>query len=102
MMQTRLNASRATSIDQTRVIQDELNRIEARTTTSIKALSKEMADLRAWISDAHNDKQRSAIIDKESVDGGLRETRKDLRNLRKYLEQVELLSILLSDSLVQS
>ena len=46
-MQIRSDASPATSVDPTRVTQEKLNRIDAKTTTSLKALSKEIADLKA-------------------------------------------------------
>ena len=68
--QTRSNGSPAISIDQARVTQDGLSCIVAKTNTSLKALSKEIANLKAWRNDAHNDTQRNAVIDEESVDGG--------------------------------
>ena len=57
--------------------------------TSLKALSKEVADLKAWINNAHDDIQGSAAINKDAVAGGLKGTRKDLRSLRRYIGQAD-------------
>ena len=81
VMQTRSNASPPSS-DHTRAIQEEL-------TVSIKGLSKELLDLKAWINDVLVDMLRSAAIDKESIDGGMKEAREDMRNLRKDLREVD-------------
>ena len=88
-MYIRSNASLATSIDPTRLTQDELQRAGAKTTTALKALSKEIVDLKACISNARNDMQRSAALDKSPVDGGLKETRNDLQCLRQNIGQVD-------------
>ena len=56
----------------------------------MRALSRELADLKAWIiNDAYTDIQRSAAIDKASVDDGLKGNRRELRGLRRYLTQVD-------------
>ena len=54
-----------------------------------KAYPRTYLDLKNWINDALGDIQWSAPIGKESVDGGTRETRKDLKHLRKYLTGVD-------------
>ena len=48
-----------------------------------------MLDLKKWFNGALVDTQRSAAIDKESVDTGLKETHRDLRHLHKYLSGVD-------------
>ena len=63
------------STNATRFVLHRLWLLPLRLQEELQALSNEIADL----NDAHNDMQRSTAIDKESVDGGLRETRKDLR-----------------------
>ena len=48
-----------------------------------------MRDLKAWINNAIQDTQRSATIDKESVNGSLRERCKEMKNLWKYLKELD-------------
>ena len=83
VMQTRSNASPAPSSDHIQSVQEELSRLDAKTAFSSKSLSREVLDLKNWINDALADTQRSAAIDKESADHGLKETRKDMRHLQK-------------------
>ena len=83
------NASPALSSDPAQVTQDELQQVEARATATFKALSTEMLHLKAWVGATSSDTQQSALTDKAFVDGNLKEACKDLKNLQKYLKQVD-------------
>ena len=41
------------------------------------------------MSDVHSDAQRSAAVGKASVDDGLRENRRELRGIRRYLVKMD-------------
>ena len=79
----------AMSIDPTRVTQDELNQVETRLNTSMTALSKEIAELKARINDGYSDTQRGAAINKASVDDRLNENCRELTSLPRYLVKVD-------------
>ena len=57
VMHTRPIATPATSVDPMRVTQKELQRLEARNETALRAYSKEIMDLKTWINAAHSDIQ---------------------------------------------
>ena len=88
-MQARPSSFPATSSIPAHVTKEELHQVQAKLNPTMRAPSRELADLKAWINDAHADVQRSVAIDKASVDDGLKENRRERGGLRRYLTQVD-------------
>ena len=75
-------------LQSTQATKEELRQMEAKLNITMRALARELADLKSWINDARA-RTSNRAVDKESVDHGPRENRRELRGLRRYLTQVD-------------
>ena len=71
---TRSTSSPGQSSDVTRALQEEVHQLDAKATFSLKNISKEVVDIRAWLT---------------TMDRSIEEQSKELKGLRTYLKEVD-------------